>query len=166
MKNPNNSGSLAEYWENVADYKGERMLIPGEIGRIFDQFIVIKDPRAPTMVVGGSDGSYTLQIGYVQPGNNDDRNNSAWANTSGNTNYVFDLAAIMGANAIGKFTYDEMVSNLSEDTEYGQIQGRAAYKGEGIQLPTFDKDTPTASTQIQRGSCIVPVSRRAIGTIN
>lgn len=171
LKNPNNTGSLAAYWQNVADYiDKDRMKIPGEIGRLFDCLVVVVDPRSPTLTVDGDVGSYTLQPGFVQPGNNDDRNNQAWSNTSGATNYVFDMCTVMGANCLAKFTHDPLVTNLAESTEYGQIQGRGAYLGEGLQIPAFDKDAAgqldgASTTQIQRGSCLVPMSRRAIASI-
>lgn len=166
MTNPNNSGSLAEYWKSVGDYVDKkRMIIPGESGRLFTNFLIVVDPRCPTLTVGGDVGSYTLQPGYIQPGNNDDRNNSAWSNTSGATNYVFDMVTVLGKNALAIYRKDKLRTNLAEMTEYEQIQGRGAYKGEGIQLCTFDKGTPTASTQIQRGSLEIPVSRAAIGAI-
>ena len=76
----------------------------------------------------------------------------------------------MGANAIAKFTHDPLVTNLAESTEYGQIQGRGAYLGEGLQIPAFDKDAAgqvdgADPSQIQRGSMLVPVSRTPIATI-
>jgi hypothetical protein len=90
--NPNNSGSIANEFQVQAEYKDPtRMTLIGEIGRVFEHFLFIENYRAPTLTVGGSAGSYTMQVNYVQPGNNDDRNNSAWDNTSGSTNYVFDL---------------------------------------------------------------------------
>lgn len=172
MVNPNNTGSLGEYWENVSGYMDpkQRMIIPGEIGRLFETFVVVEDPRCPTLTVGGSQGSYTLTPGYIQPGNNDDRNKTAWSATSGSANYVFDMCCILGANALGKYTRDDLKTNLAESTEYGQVQGRGTYKGEGVQLVAYDKDTAgqddgANTTQIQRGACLVPVSRRPIATL-
>jgi len=166
MKNPSNTGSIAAYWQNVKDYITEdRMKLPGEIGRIFDSWVVVKDPRAATLTVGGSSGSYTLTPGYIRPGNNDDRNKSVWANTSGATNYVFDVCMVLGANAYGIYTRDELMMDLFETTEYRKREGRGSYLGEGIQLVPYDNGTTSATSQIQRGSCMVPVPRNAVGTI-
>lgn len=163
--NPKNTGSLAEYTLNVADYKDpKRHTITGEMGRAYDVFLMVHDPRTPTLKVAGSSGSYTLTPGFVQPGGNDDRNLSAWSNTSGATNYVFDVSMLLGANALVRYRRDDLKAGLTESTEYGQIMGKSTYKGEGVQLCRYDKDaaSQTASTQIYRGSALVPISRRRI----
>jgi len=172
MMNPNKAGSIAAYWQNVGEYKDkDRMIIPGEFGRLFDYFVCIENWRAPTLTTGGSVGSYTIKPGWVNPGNNDDRNNNAWSNTSGSQNYVFDVVQALGENALAEYTHDPLMSNLLENTEYGKIEGRAAYLGQGIQIPAFDKDAASrldgsSTTQIQKGSAIIPVSRTPIATIS
>jgi len=168
MMNPNNTSSPASNIANIMEYKDpKRMTMPGEFGRLFENLLFVTNHRAPTMVVGGSAGSYTLLPGYLWPSNNDDRNTSAWSNTSGSTNYAFDICYIVGANALARYTRDAMASNLSDKSEYGFIQGLAGYLGEGVQIPAWDLDTATDSpvTQVQHGSCVVPVSRAPIGTV-
>lgn len=166
--NPNRSGSLGNNFLNVADYKDpKRATLIGEIGRVFENLVFCTDYRAPSLVVGGAAGSYTLKPGFVYPGNVDGRNGTQWANTSGATNYVFDVCIALGANALAQYLVDPLTTNLAESTEYGKIQGRAAYVGEGFQIPAWDKDAGSRldganTTQIQRGSCIIPVSRTPI----
>jgi len=164
MKNPNNTGSLAKYFMDIAAYKKgeERDLLPGEWGRIFEQFVLIVDARTPTLTVGGTAGSYTIVPGYIWPGNNDDRNNAAWSAASGATNYVFSACSILGANAVMKYTRDNMRGGLVETTEYDQIKGISTYMGEGIMIPAFDKHTQTDTSRVYRGSCLVPVSHATI----
>jgi len=170
--NPNNAGSLGEHFQAVSEYRDpERMTIIGEIGRVFEHFVFVENYRAPTLTVGGSAGSYTLQVGYMQPGNNDDRNNTAWSNTSGATNYVFDMCYVCGKNALGEYVPDPLNTDLYEHTEYTKIEGRGAYLGSGLQLIAWDKDSGsrldgTSTTQIQKGSALVPVSRAPIETIS
>lgn len=169
--NPNNSGSLGEHFETIADYKGERQTLVNEIGRINTNFVLVENMRAPTMTIYGGSGTYSIKPGYMLPGNNDARNLSNWSNTSGSTNYVFDLAFVLGENALAEYLRDPMVTGLAEETNYGQDQGRAAYVGCGIQIPAFDKDAAgqadgASTTQIQRGSAVIPFSRAPIGTIN
>lgn len=165
--NPSVSGSLGSLYTSVAQYKGDidRDLIPGEFGRIGDHFLLVRDWRTPTITVGGFGGAYTLALGYVRPSNNDDRNNAKWVNTSGATNYVFEANTILGANALARYIRDEMKTGLSELQEYGRIKGSGTYKGEGIQLPIFNIDTPTATSHIYRGSCVVPHSIAPIDTV-
>lgn len=169
--NPNNSGSFGEHWQAVADYSGDRMKIPGELGRAYGSLVFVRNRRAPTLTVGGSSGAYTLRVNYVNPGNNDDRNKSAWANTSGATNYVFHLCYALGQNALAEYLVDPLNSNMFENTEYGKIEGRACYVGSGLQIPAWDKDSGSrldgaSTTQIQRGSCIIPVSKTPVETVN
>ena len=144
--NPNKTGSFGAYWQNVAEYMTDRIKIPGEMGRIFETFIMVENPRAPTITVSGDSGSRVIKPGFLRPGNNDDRNNADWANTSGATNFVFDCVFAMGANAL-------------------------AYLGQGIQIPAFDLDTAAqtdgaATSQVQKGVAVIPVSRDVIETIN
>lgn len=170
MLNPNKSGSLGEYMKSVADYKDpSRPMIPMEFGRI-GNFLLVENPRSPTLTIGGTAGSYTSKFGFVCPGNNDDRNNLAWANTSGATNYVHDLVIGVGANAIMEFLMDPLNTKLREATEYDQIIGRAAYLGEGLQLPFWDKDSGSqadgaSKTLIYKGSFIMPIGRTPRTTV-
>lgn len=170
MMNPGNTGSLGAYWKDVASYSGDVMTIPGEFGRLFDKFICVENFRAPTLTLSGAVGSYTLKPGFINPGNNDDRNNSAWSNTSGAENYVFDMVYCLGENALAEFTKDQLTTDMYEHTEYGKIEGRNAYLGQGIQIPAFDLDAASrldgsSTTQVQKGSACIPVSRNPVGAI-
>lgn len=159
MLNPNNAGSLGTYWQEVAAYQDDKPMLPGEVGMLANMFRVCMDLRCPTLTVSGSSGSYTLTPGWIRPGNNDDRNNGAWSNASGNTNYSFDMTTILGAEALGQYTRDDLQTDLIETTEYKKREGRGSYYGDGVSIPRFDKGTETDTSQIYRGSIIVPVSR-------
>lgn len=165
MKNRNNAGSVGQAFEAMADYKDpNRLAIPGEWGRLCGNLLIVENFRAPTFTVGGAAGSYTIQPGYLAPGDVDYRNNANWSSTSGSTNYVFDMVIGLGENALAELTVDPMVTGLQESTGYGQIQGRGAYLGQGIQLPIFDKDVAgrldgASKTAIYRGSFLVPIGR-------
>ena len=161
--NPNKTGSLGEWWQNVKDYASDdRPTLPGEIGRLCGMFVVVEDLRCPTLTVGSSGGAWTITPGFVYPGNHDGRNNDAWSNDSGDPNYVFDVTTILGANALARYTRDELRMDLYEHTDYERIEGRGSYMGDGIQIPVYDKGTPDADTGIYRGSLVVPVSRATI----
>lgn len=166
MLNPNKTGSLAKLWTNVRDYDQEQIKLPGEFGMIAGCIRMIEDPRCATLTVGGNGTTYTLTPGYIRPGNNDDRNNSAWGATSGMTNYVWDISTILGLNALGLFRKDDLKTGLIQSTEFGKREGRAAYKGEGLQLPMFNTGTVSAANSIYRGSCVVPISRDPIQTLS
>jgi len=167
MMNSAKSGSLGAWWADVATYNDKQTIVfPGEIGMFGGNMKIVLDTRCPTLTVGGAAGSYTLTPGYIRPGNIDERDNGAWSATSGATKYVFDITTIMGAQAIAKYTRDELKMGLVQMTEYEKRQGRGSYKGEGIQLPLYDKGTATTTTGIYRGSLVVPVSRDPIQTIS
>lgn len=165
--NPNNAGSPGEAFQKYEAYKtSDRVRLPNEFGRICENLILVTNHRAPTITVGGDEGSYTLNFGFVCPGENDDRNHGGWSNTSGSTNFVFDTVIVLGANALADYLKDPLETKLFEHTEYGKIEGRGSYKGEGRQIPLWDKDATArvdgdigTRSLIYRGSAIIPVSR-------
>jgi len=164
MMNPNNSGSIMEYWEATAAYADKRPYIPGEMGRLFGNYVVVKDMRAPTLTVAGSVGSYTITFGWQFPGGttNDQRNRTAWSATSGSENYVFHGCMFIGAEALCRYTRDGYTDDMYEQTEFGKRRERGSYLGEGIVLAKYDKGTPTATTKIYRGSCCAPFAIKQI----
>jgi len=172
VTNPNKTGALGEHMQAVTEYRDpKRQTIMGEIGRVFENLVFVLNYRAPTIEVSGAAGSYSIVPGFLWPGNNDDRNNAAWSATSGSQNYVFEINYAIGANAVAEYLRDPLKTKLPETTEYGQIKGEGAYLGQGLQIPAFDKDAAgqgdgSSTTQIQRGSCIIPTSRVPIVSIS
>lgn len=167
MLNPSNTDSLATVFVNINDYRmDKRPVLPGEIGRLFGSWLCVKDPRAATLVVGGSQGSYTLTPGYIRPNNNDDRGTGTWSNSSAGTNYLFDVCMLLGPNAFARYLRDDLMMDLFETTEYKKREGRGSYMGDGIQLCAYDIGTQTAATQTQQGCMCIPVPRNAVGTIH
>ena len=166
MMNPNNSGSIADYWDAVASYADKRPTIPGEMGRLFEGTVVIKDMRAPTITIGGTAGSYTITFGWQFPGGttNDKRNKTAWSASTSSPNYVFHGGALIGAEALVRYTRDEYRDDMLESTEFGKRNERGSYKGEGIALAQYDKGTPTATTKIYRGSRMIPFAMKQIAS--
>lgn len=165
--NPNNTGSPGEAFQKYGAYEtSNRVRLPGEFGRMIENLILVTNHRAPTITVGGDEGSYTLNFGFMCPGENDDRNHGNWSNTSGSTNFVFDLVIVLAANAICNYLKDPIRTKLYEHTEYGKIEGRGSYKGEGRQIPLWDKDATarvdgdmSTRSLIYRGSALIPISR-------
>jgi hypothetical protein len=173
LSNPNVTGSMGAFWSEGAQLSSEEQSIPGMLGR-YRSLWFIEDERAPTLTVSGSTGVYTLQPGFVQHGGNDDRNANPWSNISGSQNYVFDVGFVIGAGALAEWLVND-IQYAKEGTEYGKILGKGSFMNAGIQLARFDKDTPddaanSASTDlgktiIQRGSCMVLISRYAGRTL-
>lgn len=173
LTNPNESGSMGSIWKDTASLSAAEQSVPGMLGR-YRSLWFIEDERAPTLTVSGSSGSYTLRPGFVQPGNNDDRNATAWSNTSGSLNYVFEVGFVIGAGAIAEWIVNPL-AYAKESTEYGKLLGKGSYTCGGIQLGRFDKDTPddannsaataAGKTIIQRSCCMVLISRKPIVSI-
>lgn len=173
LTNPNKSGSLGGSLTHYKDMSAEEQSIPGIAGRIRSLWIV-EDERAPTLTVSGAEGSYALSPGFVQPGDNDDRNLDPWNSTSGSVNYAFEVGFVLGAGCLAEWIVNPL-AYASESTEYGKFQGKGSYMCGGIQLARFDRDTPDdaagsagttrGKTIIQKGSCMVLISRTPVVTI-
>jgi hypothetical protein len=164
--NENNTGSIFKSLEKTEGYidKAERSCFPGEVGRIKDTLLLIRDERYTTVTISGSDGSWVVTPGYMYPGNYDMRNKSAWSNTSGSTNYSFDNILGLGGNALVEYLVDPLNTNLSEYYNYKQIKGLGSYLGSGMQVASWDKDAASATdgastTLVHRGSFVCPVGR-------
>ena len=163
--NYSNTGSITSILHKPDVYMTkDRECLPGEVGRIKDKLLLIKDPRYTTLTVSGSNGSYAVTPGYMYPGNYDMRNKTAWSNSSGATNYSFDNIIGLGGNALAEYLVDPLNTDLSEYYNYKQIKGLGSYLGSGMQIPMWDLDSAnqndgTSETLIHRGSFIVPVGR-------
>ena len=173
LVNPAVSGSMGASWVTLANLSTEEQSIPGILGR-YRSLWFVEDDRSPTLTLGGSNGSWTLQPGFVQPGNNDDRNLNAWSSTSGSTNYVFEVGYVLGEAAIAEWIANQ-IQYGKESTEFGKFLEKGSWFCGGLQLARFDVDTPddannsggtaAGKTQIQRGSCLVLISRKPIASI-
>lgn len=173
LTNPNESGSMGSLWKDYASLNTEEQSIPGILGK-YRSLYFIEDDRAPTLTVSGSEGSYTLQPGFMNPGNNDDRNISPWSATSGSLNYVFDCGFVYGGGALAEWIVNPL-AYAKESTEYGQLLGKGSYMCGGVQLARYDVDTPddandsagtgAGKTIINRSSCMVLISRKPTTTL-
>ncbi|MCK9166807.1 MAG: hypothetical protein M0O92_05495 [Acholeplasmataceae bacterium] len=169
LLNPNISGTLGSLWKDVTCLSKEEASYPGMVGK-YRHLWIVGDERAPTLTLSGSEDSYTLEPGFVNPGNNDDRNLSPWSGTSSYyENYVFDVGTVLGAGSIAEWVVYEP-KYAKESTQYGKHMGKGSYMMGGISAARFGKDdtfdstynTTGDNTLINRGSCMVLMSRRQI----
>lgn len=168
LANPNRSGTMGSLYKDITQLSKEEIEYGGILGSYKCLWFKV-DSRGPTLTVGGSSGSYTLRPGFVNPGNNDDRNLSPWSATSGSLNYVFDVGFVYGAGGLGEAIIVPP-QYAKESTEYGQIVGKGSYQIGGIQTIRYDVDTPdddtgNGKTLIQRSVAMVLMSRIAATTI-
>jgi len=167
IRDPGETGSLAELIKDMSGFTAYTKAIPNVIGR-YGSLVFVVDGRAPTLTVGGADGSWTLTPGFLNPGGNDGRNYSAaWSNTSGSLNYVFDVGTILGRAAIVEWIVADY-KYATEATEYGKFNGKGAYGLSGIQMVKYEAGTPAdgvtgaGDTYQQQSSCMVIMSRAEI----
>lgn len=152
-------GDLSDKMVMAHDFvdKEGRMNWPGLVGQIGPIFI-FKDSRGPTFTLTGTTGSYAIQPGWVNPGNNDDRNKSPWAVTSGSENLVFDVAPIYGAGGL----VERVVTSgkdLNEIQSYGYRKGRGHFEQRGIQTIYWSDDDGIGTTLVQRNVALFITSR-------
>lgn len=167
LTNPNRAGSMGELWTKTAHLSTEEQSFTGMLGKYKDLWFVV-DSRSPTLTISGSSGSYVLRPGFMNPGNNDDRNQTMWSATSGSLNYVFDVGFVYGEGGLAEWVANPL-AYANESTEFGQHLAKGSYMCSGIQTARFDVDTPddannSASTGlgsqlVQRGVVMVLMSR-------
>ncbi len=154
-------GEFGDYFKYGSDLLKDGLAqYPGLFSRYKDLFF-FADSRGPTVTLSGSEGAYTLTFGWVNPGDNDDRNLSPWSVVSGSVNLVFDIGIAYGAGAIAE-RVKRPLKFVNESQEYGWLQGRGAYGLRGIQTVRWDIGTPTVSSMIQRGVALLISSRKEI----
>jgi hypothetical protein len=163
LTNPARAGSMGSIWKDYADLSIEEQSVPGMLGR-YRSLWFIEDERAPTLTVDGESGTYTLRPGFMQIGDNDERNANPWSSS----NHVFEVGTVVGAGALAEWIVNPL-AYAQEGTEYGQLLGKGSYMCGGIQLGRFDVDEPddahdnggtgAGKTIMQRGSCMVLISR-------
>jgi hypothetical protein len=164
LKNPKVNGSIAEALKYTLSSADPKVLeLPMLLGIIGDM-IIVENERYPTLTLGGMANGWTLQPGFMYPGNNDGRNTGAWSNASGDLNYVFHMGFLLGQNALIEFVANPLKYNLKEFTEYEQIVGQAGWTGAGLQLPVFDQDTKTDLSYYLNSSILVPIAAPSLVT--
>jgi hypothetical protein len=167
LTNPNRSGSMGNIWMNTTQLSTEEQNFNGMLGKYKDLWFVVDD-RSPTLTISGSSGSYVLRPGFMNHGNNDDRNQNPWNATSGSLNYVFDVGFVYCEGGMAEWIANELAYS-NEATEYGQHLGKGSYMCGGIQTARYNVDTPDdannsggtglGSQLVQRGVIMVLMSR-------
>jgi hypothetical protein len=140
-----------------------RMKWPGLVGQIGNVFI-FKDSRGPTLTLSGSAGTYGVQFGWVNPGNNDDRNASPWAITSGSENLVYDVNICYGAGGLCERVVMS-AKDLNEIQSYGYRKGSAFVEQRGIQTVKWNTDAANEANLIQRNIALFITSRPSSATL-
>ena len=166
-----NSNGFKDFVEATFQTQSDDIAYLGKLIRYRDMFFAC-DPRGPTVTLSGSDGAWTLQPGFVNPGNNDDRNLDAWSATSGSLNYVYDIGFAYGAGALAERVVVP-TKFVNEIQAYGYLKGRGSYLLGAIATPEWDVDSPddandsngtgAGKTLIQKSLAMIIASRKTVG---
>jgi hypothetical protein len=144
----------ANYWVTAAalQIKDIDNVVPGLVGVVGGKVAVLRDPRCPTMILGGSSTGYTQTFGYMKMGRNDGRTALATANVSFNANYALCKSALAHYEN-EPMHYEEQID------EYGKFKNVGIFGSDGYQLPVYDLDTATSSSDRSEGSAVVFTQR-------
>ena len=154
MLDPATTASWASYWVTAAALKEKEMdsVIPGLVGLIGGKIAIVRDPRAATMLMSGTSTGWTLGFGYVRMGRNDGRTILNTANRAFNSNLL------LGKSALAKYENEPMHYEDQKD-EYGKFKNVGIFGSDGYQLPVYDLDSATASSDRSEGSAVVFTQR-------
>jgi hypothetical protein len=159
LLNPTNSTTnIGNIWKNVMALREIEQYIPGAYCRV-KNLLLVEDSRYPTLTVGGyaATPTYTLTPGFMQPGNDDGRNTSAFANA---TNLVFEVGFVYGKGALCEWI-TQPLKYATEAYDYEMVKGKGAYQCAGIQLVRYNVDATSSNqvtTEYQRACVMVIMS--------
>lgn len=147
----NNSGQLGDVWTQVSALSDEEQKYPGIVGRVMN-LVIIKDPRYATLACTADYANNTHTFAYVEPGNQDSRNKSAY---NASSNAAWDISILMGRGAVLEWEVTPLHFEM-EQNEYGKRYGKAAFKEGAVQLgSTYDTDTGSNNNIKNFGSIVV-----------
>src|SRR4030042_1620078 len=114
----------------------------GAIG-MYKAMVIVVDPRAATVLPGGSGAPYSLASGYMWHGDSDRRNRT--------NPFVRDVAHLHGLGAVWKW-YPQKIHFVEQLDDYGAIKGIGTGCVRGIGSLIYDQQIPAAGTHEQFSS--------------
>lgn len=100
---------------------------PGVIGA-YKKFLIVEDPRQPTIDITGTSAPFGLAGGYMWPGDEDERHRDE--------NTVCDTAFVLGKGAYINW-YPEKIHHIQQVDDYGKIVGHGTALVRGKQTPHY-----------------------------
>jgi hypothetical protein len=156
--------NIGSIWKNVSALTKIENMIPGSYCRV-RHLLLVEDDRYATITISGhaATPSYVITPGFMQPGNEDGRNNSTYSAS----NLVFDVGCVYGKGGMIEWVVNAL-KYATEAYDYELVKGKGAYQCAGIQLALYNVDEIAASDQhattINRGTCIVLMARPSLVT--
>jgi len=140
VHNLDNDKSLAKYWTSVANMNEmDKANMPDLLGDWMG-ILLVEDERAPTLEIHGSGSPYTLNVGYMLPGNNDQRGTSIGTR---------DICTIHGQAPLIDWNPTK-IHHEYDEYNYKKWIGKGAFAERGKMLRRYDDMTPNAGTGEQR----------------
>jgi len=115
---------------------------PGVMGA-YKNFLLVQDVRQPTLIISGTSSPFGMTAGYVEPGDEDERQKD-------NIN-TRDTATILGKAAVFDWTR-EALRHIKQDDDYEYQLGHGTSKVEGVTMPIYDQQNPDKGTLRQFSS--------------
>lgn len=152
LKKPSTTDAIADYWvDGGAAFKDISNIVPNVEGMI-DNCVIIRDDRAPTYTLGGSNSAWTNTFGYLEPGRNDGRTTSVAAT-------AFDVNVLYGERSLAKYEPQQPMFRDQKD-DYDKDQGDMIVGACGYQTCRWDIDTASDSDKAQQEGCSLVLTNR------
>lgn len=112
----------------------------------FKDFLLVEDVMQPTLIISGTSEPWGMTAGYIFPGDDDDRERE--------NVLTRDTVNILGKAAVIDWN-PEKLHHISEDDDYGLVEGHGTALVEGITQPIYDQQNPRAGSHEQYSSAIM-----------
>jgi len=157
--------NIGTIWKNVSALTKIENMIPGSYCRVRN-LLLVEDDRYATVTISGDGAtpSWVITPGFMQPGNEDGRNNSPY---DADSNLVFDVGCVYGKGGMIEWVVNAL-KFATEAYDYELVKGKGAYMCAGIQLALYNVDEAESdqhATAINRGTCIVLMARPDLVTV-
>lgn len=137
LKNPLTAGSLGQVFIQQNRTQDKDMNYPNLLG-VFQNLILIEDPRAATLTLGGTSEPFTLTANYRYPGRNDQR-----PNTLGTR----DVGQLLGKGAFIDWDAEGLHYETENALTYGKYDGQGGFGTCGVQQAQYDTVNRNAREQ-------------------
>jgi len=112
----------------------------------YKNFLLVQDMMQPTLIVSGTSEPWGMTAGYVEPGDNDQRQRD--------NSMTRDTAFILGKAAV--VDWQKMpLRHVKQDDDYEYIMGHGTAVCEGVQMPIYDQQVPGVGTHEQYSSAVI-----------
>lgn len=134
------TGTVGNAWTDRTALQDMKYNYTGVLGKYRD-LLIVEDDRYATMTANY--GAGTVTTGYVEAGNNDQRNLNEYDAT---TNQTWSCGCLYGGNAIADWTKTE-IHFEEQPYEYKKRVGIGAFRERGIQLALQRNDKENVTTK-------------------